>query len=170
MSGWNKTFYNSFKLNWNLSLSLKLRERNWLQKFISFLLTQRFCLQIYILSHLLLFLQYGCQPVKVLTNVVNAYSPHTGTYEYAERKCTVWPLWYNNAKTLFYQEFSKHQRDVYHFPASTSDNSNNSFSVWLMKNAQQVIALSDNPKGDNESANRAVNLFLEQGDEIYLKL
>lgn len=39
-----------------------------------------------------------------------------------------------------------------------------------MKNSQQIFLLSANPEGDNESSSRAVNLLLEQDDELYLKL
>ncbi|KAB5543234.1 hypothetical protein PHYPO_G00076800 [Pangasianodon hypophthalmus] len=82
---------------------------------------------------------------KVITNVGNLYSPHTGIF-----KAPV--------------------RGVYHFSASVFGNTQTLVEVYLMKNGQRVFGMSESPKGSNMSMSRAINLLLEQGDEVYLNL
>ncbi|KAF7700911.1 hypothetical protein HF521_002076 [Silurus meridionalis] len=81
----------------------------------------------------------------VLTNVGNAYSSHTGIF-----KAPV--------------------RGVYHFSVSVFGNSDTYVEAYLMKNVQRIFGLSESPKGSNMSISRAINLLLEKGDEIYLRL
>ncbi|XP_053332297.1 complement C1q tumor necrosis factor-related protein 3-like [Clarias gariepinus] len=82
---------------------------------------------------------------KVLTNVGNAYSPQTGVFRA--------PI-----------------KGIYHVSASVFGNTDIWLEVYLVKNGQRVFGMSESPRGQNMSISRAVNLLLEQGDELYLRL
>ncbi|XP_027014259.2 cerebellin 17 [Tachysurus fulvidraco] len=82
----------------------------------------------------------------VLTNLGNAYSPNTGV-------------------------FRAPVKGIYHFTFTVFGLRNKNFiGAKFFKNANLYFQAHDVPQGHHESVTRSINLLLEQGDEVYLKL
>lgn len=62
-------------------------------------------------------------------------------------------------------------KGIYHFTFTVFGLRNSRFiGAKFVKNQEEYFQAHDLPAGQHESVTRSINLVLEQGDEVYLKL